>query len=433
MKCVLGKVGRQQLINAIGLVDEENDEMARRGRERMGRRESSDRDEGRGARGREPRGSSSRGRGRDRGDDDRGSRRGGGRGGSRFNYHERDPGAAKDRAEGRGDGGGYLKQGVNTWSPKKGDNLIRILPPTWPDAEHFGFDVYCHYSIGPENRSFLSLNKMKGEDDPIWDEYTEAQKQGDEDYAKELRPKRRVGYWIIDRDDERKGPQLWLAPYQSIDRELSKQIVDSRSGEVLLIDHPEEGYDVEFEKTGEKERTRYEGVRVARQSSELGRDADEWLEYIEENPIPDCLVYATYDEIANAFHARGASGGGRSDRSGRSDRGGDGGARGRGRSGGRGREEEEVSVTQADLDLMGFEELDDLIMEHRLDIDGQEFDSEEELAEEIAKELGIGRQESRGRGRDRDDDDDDRHDRMERGRGGRGRGRGRDRDADMPV
>lgn len=382
--------------------------MARRGRERMGRRESSDRDEDRAPRrGREPR---ERSRGRSRGgrnEDDRGSRRRGG--GGRFKYRERSTESAKNRAEGRGEGGGYVISGINRWTPKKGDNLVRILPPTWPEAEHFGFDLYCHYQIGPENKTFLSLKKMKDEDDPIWQEYAEAQKEGDDDYADELRPRRRVAYWIIDRDDERKGPQLWLAPYTQIDRELAKQIVDSRSGEVLLIDHPEEGYDVEFEKSGEKERTRYEGVRVARHSSELGRDADEWLQYIEDNPIPDCLVYATYDEMADAFHARGSSKRGDDDRPARDDRPGRGDRSSRSSK----REEKEVVITMADLDEMGFDEMEDLIMEHRLDIDATEFDREDDLAEEIAKELGVG---------DAPEEDDDRMDRMERGRSRGGRG-----------
>lgn len=398
--------------------------MARR--ERMSRRGEEEREERRSRRG---------GRSRDRGgrsrdrDDDRRSRRGGGG----FNYRERDPDSARSRAKGDG-GGGFLKEGINRWSPRKGDNCIRILPPTWDKAEHFGYDVYAHYRIGPENKSFLSLKKMLDEDDPIWEEFAQAQSDGDEDYANELRPRRRVAYWLIDRDDERKGPQLWVAPYQQIDRELSKQMIDSRTGEVLMIDHPEEGYDVEFEKVGDKERTRYEGVRIARSSSDLGRDAEEWLDYIDENPIPDCLVYATYDEMADAFHARGSSGGDRSSRGSRgssrrrgSDRDDDRSDSRRGRSRsrpGRG-EEDRPTVSLRDLEDMNMEELEDVVMEHRLDLDPEEYDSEEELAAAIADELGLSskRGSSRGRVRGRDERDeeeeeeDDRYDRMESRRG----------------
>ena len=81
------------------------------------------------------------------------------------------------------------------------------------------------------------------------------------------------------------------------------------------------------------------------------------------------------------------------------------------------------------------EELDDLIMEKRLDIDGQEFDREEELADAIINEFGLGDEQTErnaeaqrgqereyergreGRGRDSKKGDDDRYDRMERGRG----------------
>lgn len=391
--------------------------MARRGT--MGRRDSGNRDEGRGhGRDRDrdrDRGESSsrgRGRGRDR-DDDSGSRRGG----SGFKYNKRDSESAKSRAEGDSDRINIVKEGVNRYTPKGGPNIIRILPPTWEGAKHFGFDIYCHYSVGPENASFLSLHKMKDEDDPIWEEYSKAEADGDEDYASELRPKHRVGYWLIDRDDERKGPQLWLSPYASIDRELSKQMIDSRTGEVLLIDHPEDGYDVEFDKSGEKARTKYEGVRIARSSSDLGRDATDWLDYVTDSPIPDCLIYSTYDEIANVFHARGGarSGGGSRGDSDRGD------SRDRGDRDRGGRDDPEP--TEREIRRMSFEDLDDLIMEKRLDIDGQEFNDEEGLADAVITELGLGErqdQPERGRGRD-SKEDDDRYDRMERGRGGRGR------------
>lgn len=222
-----------------------------------------------------------------------------------FKYKKRGTDAWKKRAEQSGyNRRSMFKEEVNVFRPKEGDNLIRILPPTWEDAEHYGHEIWCHYGIGPDGDSFLDLQKMTGQPDPIEEERSRALQENDKEYANKLQSKKRVAVYIIDRDEEEKGIQLWSMPW-SMDADITTLAVDKRTGEVLDIDDPEDGYDVEFTKTGQGIKTQYGGIAIARKSSEL--DNDEALEEAVELPIPETFVYYDYEEIEKAFNAGGSA------------------------------------------------------------------------------------------------------------------------------
>jgi len=372
-----------------------------------------------------------RGRGRDEDDDDRGSRggrgrdrdddRGGrGRGGSRFEYRQRDASSARKRAESSGkDYDRYLEDVVDGFQVSDGDNVVRILPPTWNDADHYGHDIYVHYEIGPDKGTYLCLQKMKGEPCPICEERKRAAAEGDEDYAKKLEPKKRVLVYVIDRNKEKEGLKVWAMPW-TLDRDIVKVSVDKRSGEVMSIDHPDDGYDVMFERQGKGPRTEYVGVSIDRRSSPL--DNDKALDIAQDKPLPSLLKFYPYEHIASVFG--GGSGGG-SDSGGRG-RGRDdddddrGSSRGRGRDdgrssrgrdddrgsrGGRGSKDED-EFTWDSIHAMNYEELCDLVDSQMLDIDPDKSKSDEDLADWICEEMKIKQEEQPRRGRDRDDDDD---------------------------
>lgn len=197
-----------------------------------------------------------------------------------------------------------IKPGIKVYKVRDGDNKIRIMPPTWPDAKHYGFDVYVHYNVGPDRASYLCLNKHGDGGCPICEERDEARRDNnaDEKYIKELEYRRRVLVYIIDRDDERSGEQAWMMP-QSLDKDISKISVDKETREVLPIDHPEDGYDVIFDKSGSKLNTKYDGVQIARRSSPLGRQ--QWLDNAMDHPLPDQLLVYDRETIAKAFGAKG--------------------------------------------------------------------------------------------------------------------------------
>lgn len=283
---------------------DDDDRNGRRGTSRV-RRDEDDEDSG-------TRGSGRSGRGRAR-DDGRGggsrgrersSRESGGRArGGKFRYRERDSDTTRKRAEQSGrDFHSIVRDGIKVFRPKEGSHKVRVLPPTWDDADHFGHDLWLYYGIGPDDATVLCPSKMLNEADPIAEEERRARKDGDETYAKSLTPRRRVGMWIIDRKQESEGPMFWSAPW-TFDRDLSAQALDDEDGRVLPIDHPDEGYDVSFRIEGKGIGTKYLGVSIARRESELGRHGDDWLEYIQENPIPDVLNFMEYDALADMFAA----------------------------------------------------------------------------------------------------------------------------------
>lgn len=194
-----------------------------------------------------------------------------------------------------------FKDHVPMWKPSEGENCIRILPPTWEDAQHYGIDVFMHYGIGPENSAFLDLKRMKGIPDPISEAYEQANAEGDEEYAKQLRSVKRVLVYLIDRDKPKEGPQMWAMPW-TVDKEISTHSINKRTQEVLYVDDPEEGYDIVISREGQAERTRY-SVKIERNPSAVEL-RDEWIELIEDNPLPDCLVFYDYEHIKKTFSGK---------------------------------------------------------------------------------------------------------------------------------
>lgn len=215
-----------------------------------------------------------------------------------FQYRRRDPDAWDKRANQQGgEFQGIIKDDFKTFTPAKGDNFLRILPPTWEDATHYGLDVYVHYGIGPERASALCISKMGGHRCPICEASIKAEKAGDDELAKELKSGKRVLVWMFDRKDEQKGPMLWSMPW-TLDRDFAKLARDPRSGEIYTLDDPDDGYDISFEKTGEKQQTKYIGSQIARKPSSVPQD---FIDYVVEFPIPTTLVYRTYDELRKLY------------------------------------------------------------------------------------------------------------------------------------
>lgn len=363
-----------------------------------------------------------------RGRDDRDSGRGGrGRGGDRprFSYQARSADEVTKRAESGGNHYDvYLKDVVKMFKANDKDNTIRILPPTWDQPKHYGLDIWVHYGVGPDRQTYLCLHKMKGEPCPICEEQQQMQRAGEEDLAKELKATRRVLVYLIDRDHEKEGVQAWAMP-QGLDADITKVSVDKRTQEVLPLDHPDEGYDVNFEKNGQQQRTKYEGVALARRESSLGDDT--WLDFAVDHPLPDQLVYYPYAHIAAAFGGKSATGGASRDdrpspdrergrdssRSRDSDEREDRGRGGREERSSRGREEPEL--TWESVHEMTGRELDALVESKQLDIKADDAEDDEELADWICEDLNLrkaAKHSSRG-----DSGGDSARDRMRRSRG----------------
>src|SRR3990167_9055096 len=101
---------------------------------------------------------------------------------------------------------------VELYRPRDGTNRIRVLPPTCEDHDHFAFRMYVHYSVGPDEQTYLCNRQMKDEECAICDEGARLIKDGEKDDGKKLAAKKRYGVWLLDRKDQDKGPQFWAIP-----------------------------------------------------------------------------------------------------------------------------------------------------------------------------------------------------------------------------
>lgn len=225
---------------------------------------------------------------------------------SGFSYRENTAAAARKASSGAGDYDSPFKREIRLWKPKEGKNVVRILPRTWDDESgppHWAFEVYLHYDIGPDNAAYLCPLKMQEQECPVCNERNRLASEGDERGASDLRASKAMMAYIIDRNNEAEGVQLWRMPWSSIHNEISDRSEDE-DGELLKIDHPDDGYDITFKRTGTMKKTTYTSVDIDRRSSPLTDDDvlyDEWLDFIEEHPIPGILNFYSTEYIEKVF------------------------------------------------------------------------------------------------------------------------------------
>jgi len=189
------------------------------------------------------------------------------------------------------------------FKPKEGPHTIRLCPPTWEDAKHWGLDLWVNGHVGSGfGETFLSLKMMRQEADPVAEAIAAAKSEGEGRAVKGLEPYKKVGVWIIEKGNEDVGPQFYAMP-QTLDVDIAALAYDDEdSSEVLWIDDPKKGHWVSFKIVKEKTPTgdfpKYREVKVhTRDADQL----DEWLEFIEENSIPDILNFYSYDHIKSAL------------------------------------------------------------------------------------------------------------------------------------
>lgn len=192
----------------------------------------------------------------------------------------------------------YVNPEFKFYKPPEGQNQIRILPATFdpPKGEpaHYGYPIYLHSGVGPgKGQTYLCPHKMLGNRCPVCDEWHRLERTENPD-ASEFALLRRVLFWMIDRKDEKAGPKLWSwSP--TVDKEMAGRAQNRRTGASLKIDHPVDGYDVFFTRTGTTfKNTKYIGREIDREPSPLHEDervSAQWIKFIVENPLPAILNF----------------------------------------------------------------------------------------------------------------------------------------------
>jgi len=218
---------------------------------------------------------------------------------------------AAEPRQGRGNYDSPFKSQFPVYKPAVGNNHVRILPPTWANPEHYSYSVFMHSYIGPDEGTYVCMRKMFGKACAACEEHQAARQSGDDDAAKRYAPKERFVCWILDRKGEEKlTPQLWPMSGQQ-DTEIATLTVDPVTGELLFVDHPDEGYDLTFTRTGQRVNTRYSAFRFDRRTSPIlpnPKNVAEVLAFITENPIssvlnlyePEHLRKILYGEVEEA-------------------------------------------------------------------------------------------------------------------------------------
>lgn len=222
----------------------------------------------------------------------------GGRGG--FDYRPSDPKKLKERAEAQGGAfDSYFKSGFDLFKPKVGDNAVRICPPTWKGHDHFGYEIWVHGYIGSDKSSYLCPKRMKNKPCPICEAAAKSTKAGEKDEGDDIKAKKRVVYWVMDREGDSSDPELWSVSW-TMDKDISGRC-EKRSGKILELDNPWDGHDVTFRRTGTGLKTRYPGLEVDSDKTPLAdrdKDVERILEFVKEHPLDSVLKFYPYEHLA---------------------------------------------------------------------------------------------------------------------------------------
>jgi len=214
-----------------------------------------------------------------------------------------------ERADRQGSMYDNLFKGVKTYKAAEGRNIVRILPPTWKKASHYGYPIWVHYGIGPKEGAYLCLRENKSSPYkrcPLCEELYSLGARATAEDRKALLPTQSIIYYILDRNQPQQGVLLWRVS-GTADSEIAAQSVNRRKGSVLNIVDPEQGYDLEFMRSGQKLNTRYRGYQVVREDSPMtddNRAFDEILDAIFDKPLPEVLNFYKPEHIEAVYSGK---------------------------------------------------------------------------------------------------------------------------------
>ena len=162
--------------------------------------------------------------------------------------------AAKGRTQ---KGAQYINTDLAQFTPIDGSNCIRIVPPLADDAMAtlWGIDVWTYYLAG---KGFLSPTTFDPRAQNIVLEAYKRVKADDPEEAKRLQlgGTRKTILFILDFGDGGKEPELkvWSAPPGLVD-EFIRVAKNRRTGKLVALEDPEEGYCIFFDRIGVGKKT----------------------------------------------------------------------------------------------------------------------------------------------------------------------------------
>lgn len=228
------------------------------------------------------------------------------------NYDERDTGGFTGKTVIDFDKiGGYRKELI--YRPKEGNNSIDIIPYIVKTKNHpqkikkgypdYILDLWVHRGVGPSNSQFICLQRVFGQACPICEEREEIRKNpdADENEIKQLYPKRRCWYNVVDMEKSEKEQeiQIFEESHFLFEKELLEEAANGEDGFEPFFDI-EDGSTIEF--------------RCREESSPMGKyfkykridfaERDPYDEEIYEDAysLDEIMHIPTYDEVRNTFY-----------------------------------------------------------------------------------------------------------------------------------
>ncbi len=148
---------------------------------------------------------------------------------------------------------------------KDGDNIFRMFP--LPDDVSSVF-IKCrlHYNVGPNRKRRMFCLKSWGNPCPVCDRVSQlydSQDEEDQKYAKKLRANNKFIYLVLNRAEEEKGAQIFLAAPTIHAGIISDYLHEPR----IILHDPVKGFDVNLKRTvemrGGTKFTSYQVIRDA--------------------------------------------------------------------------------------------------------------------------------------------------------------------------
>ena len=203
--------------------------------------------------------------------------------------------AAKGRTQ---KGAQYINTDLAQFTPIDGSNCIRIVPPLADDAMAtlWGIDVWTYYLAG---KGFLSPTTFDPRAQNIVLEAYKRVKADDPEEAKRLQlgGTRKTILFILDFGDGGKEPELkvWSAPPGLVD-EFIRVAKNRRTGKLVALEDPEEGYCIFFDRIGVGKKTEYKGVTLDKEPYPLDESLLDKIPY-----FTDILVVPDADDLKIAL------------------------------------------------------------------------------------------------------------------------------------
>lgn len=244
---------------------------------------------------------------------------------SKFKYKERTEDDVKKRATQTGGSfDSYLQDIVQFVKVAEGENVYRILPPTWNTkiwGNNWCIDIWIHRNVGPDNGTYLCPKKMgeqlgMGEqlskqdcDCPICEAVAGMDPEDDEKTIRDLKVKQERLAYIIDRDAPKDGVKVWRFGW-NLEKKLQLRSQNKKTGRVLPIDDPDNGYDISFRREGKGLNTQYINESVEHESSPLFENEARYnktIDFITENPLPDMLILHDAEYLDKIYRGKKGS------------------------------------------------------------------------------------------------------------------------------